>query len=908
MKYKWKLSYWALMISSCLVHPISVNATYSGALGGLSGERSPVTVGGVNSVDIEWSEDTLREVPSFVPAEINIPVSMELDGYPIRDETEAVPYPGMYGITGGSGISTLRGEEGVTISSCNFGNSQRNSDGNKYTCVIEETDEVVEVDKSGDRTVIKPHGKLSSFGESYRVNNAHILIEKGRELRDSILVSGQQAEITADAGNDAPGLSSDNVVKSGGEIHVRGGVSKKTMIEDGGIELVEAGNGKRGTSENATVKLGGLQKIDNGGQSTGTVIHGGKQIVTGKAGKDDTIKDDTQDSFAGASRAYDTKIYGDGDTEEKRGEQKVYDGAVAYNTKIFEGGSQHITKSSAEEKVGGTAVDTEVFSGGRQYVSAGGSAIKVVLHGDAAQGVYTGGYVKDLTVNDRARSWVNFGAVLDGRVEIKDQGAIHLEAGEGKNRTKVDDLILSGKDTLLFAVGAGKNGNSTLIKKLSGNGTVRFTFKEDGPYFSQLHIDELLGSLDFEFNTSIAEGNGDYLFIEKGAGDHRVVVYDSGVEITDPLSKKHDLITDKSKGANFTLTKLSGEKINAVDGGVYMYSLYDREDDNGKIWYLATKDDKEPEPDKPKPSPSPTTPSTDAILSMAVVPGLVFHNELNNLRAGKALLNRDNKNNALWSYLIKGKERIARDHMHFDLDQTGMILGADHLEELMSGEFYIGGFGSYDQAHVTHVRKGTSNVDVYSAGIYASYFDNKGWYADSILKYNYYRNHLNAISTNGDSVRGDYKRRALGGSLELGYRFHTEFNTWVQPYGQLTWLKIEGKDVEISNGMMAEIDSTTSLRSAVGLSVGHDFSVGMNTQLMSYVTASWLREYVDDNYVVINKKHRFVTDLSGNMGKFGIGLKGMANEHVTFYGEVDYLKGSKKQQSLYGTLGLRYSF
>ncbi|SUV50455.1 Uncharacterised protein [Bartonella doshiae] len=99
-----------------------------------------------------------------------------------------------------------------------------------------------------------------------------------------------------------------------------------------------------------------------------------------------------------------------------------------------------------------------------------------------------------------------------------------------------------------------------------------------------------------------------------------------------------------------------------------------------------------------------TTPSTDAILSISVTPGLIFHNELQTARVGRKILDRNKKSSALWSYAIKSKESITTDHIDFKLEQTGVVFGISGLTEFTGGDLYIGGFGSYDQARVAHAR------------------------------------------------------------------------------------------------------------------------------------------------------------------------------------------------------------
>ncbi|WP_345113950.1 BafA family autotransporter [Bartonella jaculi] len=303
-----------------------------------------------------------------------------------------------------------------------------------------------------------------------------------------------------------------------------------------------------------------------------------------------------------------------------------------------------------------------------------------------------------------------------------------------------------------------------------------------------------------------------------------------------------------------------------------------------------------------------TTPSTDAVLSMSVAPGLIFHNELQTVRAGRGILDRSKKNAAFWTYAIKSRESVATEHIDFKLEQTGIVLGISGLSELMSGEFYIGGFGSYDQARVAHARGGISGINTYGIGAYATYFDHSGLYLDGVLKYNHYQNDLKAVSTNGVDIEGNYKQWVVGTSFEAGYRFEITQSGWMQPYAQFTWLQAEGKEIKLSNEMTGDISPFTSLRSEVGLSLGYEFGSGIDTSSMVYITAAWLRENKDNNHTTINQQHEFTTDLSGNAGKLGVGLSSLVSEKLKLYAEAHYVKGQKVKQSLQGILGVRYSF
>ncbi|ATP13118.1 BafA family autotransporter [Bartonella henselae] len=856
MRYKWKRSYWVLIVSSCFVQ---------------------VAVAG------EEGRSWLLCQPS---------------SYNENEKTLHTQY-----------------NEDVRTGNCILGTPDKNIlfGMNKGVDALEMLSGLTMKNSSG--TLVRKIQGLESKSGGNAVQNAQrrsipvlkspelIFVKNGARLENFVLDHNGKAYISNDGEIDSPGQSINNTVRNGAEIYVyAGGLSENSKIEQGGTENVQALKGKQGFSKNAVVKEGGQQSVGNGGKVEGTKIYGGEQLVFGEGDVGGQIK---------GSSASNTVIYGQGET---LGQQKIYDGGITWNTKVMRGGVQEIAKKTQSAKNGGSAFDTQVFGGGKQRILKEGKAIGVTLNETALQEIYADGSVKNLTINDEAKSLVYAGGTLEGKTLVSHSGQLHLYAGKEQHRTTVEEVILNGKETKLYSITDEFDGKSSLIQKLSGEGSVLFAFTGSDPYYSQLHVNNLSGSLHFEFNTTLAQNRGDYLFIENGKGNHTLSVADSGVEITDPFSNKRDLITDRSGEAYFTLTDLSGEKIHAIDGGTYMYDLKQRKGENGKIWFLSADRISGPESSLPDPKDPlvsgglSTTPSVDAVLSTGVAPGLIFNNELEIVRTGRGVLDKNKKDIGLWTYAIKSRDRIATGHMHFKLEQTGIVVGADQLNELMHGKLYVGGFGSYDQGRVAHARGGDSDLNTYSVGAYATYFDRRGWYLDGVLKYNYYRDNLKALSTNGLVVQSNYNQWAIGGSFEMGCRFEPAQSTWMQPYVKLTGLQVAGKKIILSNGMTADISSLTSLRSEVGLTAGHEFIMNAETLLTAYITAAWLRENINNNHTTINNRHKFITDLSGNAGKLGIGLNSFVNDNLTLYAEAHYLKGHKIKQALQGILGLRYIF
>ncbi|KEC55492.1 BafA family autotransporter [Bartonella koehlerae] len=814
--------------------------------------------------------------------------------------------------------------------------------------------------------------------------------------------------------------------------------SNNIKISDGSVEIVENG----GYSIGATIQKGGKQVITRQGIAIDTKIFGGKQFVFEESSAN-------LEDLQRQSSAYNVTVSGeDGGLV---GQQNVYDGATAWETKVIRNGEQNLYRGHREE--GGIAQGTIVSGNGRQHVLAEGIATNTTLNQSATQVVYPDGIVDGLTINDSASSWLYVGADLNGEIKINDGGHLYLFVGDITDHITKEKLSVTERNgEVLFSVGTRSNKDKPqiYIENLSGNGgTVGFASIPYDPRHVLLNVEYLSGSLTFHLNISHAEMHSDYLFIENGTGNHKINISDSGREITGSFSRNNDtlaelnLISDRSqgKGASFTLVNQSGEEIEAIDGGTYMYRLHRRErnaDFNGDFitWYLGRETGRpsssvissprvhkraktrvplvasstdvgmqshqkpsssqrqgsnsqttrrknneqtfkqrpprhlrdaqhfpvlptasfleSPVSDRLRPTghyhpfdeqqqsvvstddqsladqmivrPSQqdrpslqssqklpvfnflTTPSTDAVLSMSVTPALVFHSEMQTVRAGRRIVDRSKQHASFWTYAIKSKENIVVDHRDFKLDQTGIVLGISGVSELMDGEFYIGSFGSYDQARVAHARGGVSNLNIYSIGAYATYFDHNGWYLDGVLKYNQYQNNLKAVSTNGIAIEGNYGQWGVGMSFEAGYRYKTTKSGWMQPYAQFSWLQVKGKEIKLSNEMMGDINRFTSLRSEFGLSAGYEFCLGEDVFSMAYITAAWLRENRDNNHTTINKLHQFVTDLSGNFGKLGIGLSSLVSEKFKLYAEAQYVKGDKMKQSFQGILGVRYSF
>ncbi len=676
-----------------------------------------------------------------------------------------------------------------------------------------------------------------------------------------------------------------------------------------------------GRAENTTLNNSGMWVMTTADQ---TVARGNSYVMVSTQFASDgssyvETKDDGSVWYAPVvtnSRYYDnSKETLWGIQREDRGWDTV---ATSKNSTFFNDSSQLVSTN-------GRSIDAIFNDQSSQQVANLGVSTNAIFNHSSSQILYAGSEANNTTLNDNAYSWVKAEAKLSGTTRVNNAAIIYMDSATDGGAV-ADKVILNGNDTTLIVRHSNNNNAVATVSDLNlQGGSVKFQNGGSDNYAS-LQVGTLSGSGIFSFNTTINQGKGNILNIDNGSGNHKVIINDSGEEITSAGNQTLNIINDKSNGADFSLASLSGETIAGVDGGAYMYSLKQMRDKDGlagNIWYLgadwqATVDPKpDPDPEVIPPivilPPSPehkTTPSTDAVLSMASASQFIFDGELQNLRLRKG----DLRNNAgdsfgAWGRYLSNNTRVnTSSGAAYKLQQDGFEIGGDKAINLATGKMLIGGFTAYSYSKLKHARGGNSNIDSYSLGIYATYFDNSGYYLDGVLKANRFNNSLNASTTNGDIARSDYHQNAIGASVETGYNYQLSQGMFVEPYLRASYFSAESKSIELNNGMKADLDHNRSAKGELGISVGKTFDLAQGTTLSPYVKAAIEREFIKSNNVRINQRYDFNNDFSGNIGKYGLGVNATVSEKTSLYMELNYRNGSQIESPIQGNIGFRYNF
>lgn len=243
----------------------------------------------------------------------------------------------------------------------------------------------------------------------------------------------------------------------------------------------------------------------------------------------------------------------------------------------------------------------------------------------------------------------------------------------------------------------------------------------------------------------------------------------------------------------------------------------------------------------------------------------------------------------------------------YALTQNGFETGGDKVFDLGESRLAVGAFVSYTDNSISHNRGGDSTIGSTGGGLYATWFDNDGYYVDGVLKYNRFNNELRTWMSDGTAVKGDYSQNGFGGSLEAGKTFSLNDNTWAQPYVRTTAFRTDAKDISLNNGMKASIGTTKSLQAEAGVNLGMNLDIAGKT-VKPYLKAAISHEFSDNNKVRINDSYDFRNDISGTTGKYGLGVSAQLTPNAGVWAEARYENGKHTESPVTGSVGFRFNF
>ena len=258
----------------------------------------------------------------------------------------------------------------------------------------------------------------------------------------------------------------------------------------------------------------------------------------------------------------------------------------------------------------------------------------------------------------------------------------------------------------------------------------------------------------------------------------------------------------------------------------------------------------------------------EGMRDLATINVLSWRQEMSSLNERMGELRNSTGSNGVWARVYGGK---VENGSKYDNEYQTYQVGYDKKYPVENGDLFVGALVSYTDGKTDYNLGDGENYSV-GAGIYATWLNRDGQFADVVLKQSRLHNKFDVRSKNGNlSQHGDYSNWGTSLSGQYGRRFDLDDKFFVEPSVQLTFGRVSSEDYTTSAGVKVEQDTAYTLVGDVGTAVGYKFSDKGNV----YARASLVKEFkgdIDTKYSYGGKSEYTSEDLSDTWGEFGVGV------------------------------------
>ncbi|WP_248769232.1 autotransporter outer membrane beta-barrel domain-containing protein [Pseudomonas sp. MWU12-2345] len=536
----------------------------------------------------------------------------------------------------------------------------------------------------------------------------------------------------------------------------------------------------------------------------------------------------------------------------------------------------------------GSGVDANIsILNGTTLIGGNGNILEVQGASTANVNVANSALTGNVDVTGNSTANLNFnGAQMTGDFNVEAGSTGNLALANGSlfkgSLTNVDGVTInSGSQWEMTA-------SNTIGTLAMDSGTVTMG---QGSNFYQLDVGSLSGNGTFAMNVDFATNQHDVLNVTgASSGDFKLLVAGSGV---DPVSPEAlTLVHTASGNANFALAGAG-----LVDVGTYSYGLGSSSNGSGGTdWFLD-------------PNKKTVSPSTQSVLALFNTAPTVWYGELYSLRTRMGELRFNDGQSGSWARAYGNKYNVSESSgVGYSQNQQGFSLGVDAPLPMGDGHWLIGALAGHSNSDLSLKGGTTGNVKSYYVGGYTTWLEPEtGYYFDGVVKLNRFENESKVAMSDGTQSKGSYGTTGIGGSAEFGRHIKLDNDFFVEPFGQLSAVTIQGKNYNLDNGLQAEGDQTRSFLGKVGATVGRNLTLDSGTVVQPYLRAAVAHEFAKNNEVKVNNTV-FNNDLSGSRSEFGAGVALKLSKDLQVHADFDYANGKSIEQPFGANVGLRYSW
>ena len=294
----------------------------------------------------------------------------------------------------------------------------------------------------------------------------------------------------------------------------------------------------------------------------------------------------------------------------------------------------------------------------------------------------------------------------------------------------------------------------------------------------------------------------------------------------------------------------------------------------------------------------------EGMRDLATINLLTWRQEMNSLNKRMGELRNSTGEHGVWSRVYTGK---IENGSKYDNDYQTYQVGYDKKYTVDNGVMFVGGLVSYTDGETDYALGHGENYSV-GAGIYATWLNNDGQFADVVLKQSRLHNKFDVTSKDGNkSQSGDYNNWGTSLSGQYGKRFDLNDKFFIEPSVELTLGRVDDTTYTTSAGVDVHQDTMYSLVGNVGTSVGYKFSDKGNV----YARAALVKEFqgdIDTEYEKDGALERTSEDLGDTWAEFGVGVNYRFVENMNVYVDVQKTGEATVDNKWQANLGFRYEF
>ncbi|CQD39135.1 autotransporter outer membrane beta-barrel domain-containing protein [Yersinia enterocolitica] len=670
----------------------------------------------------------------------------------------------------------------------------------------------------------------------------------------------------------------------------------KTTIKGGSLTLQDKAFATDTTLENGVFTL----EADTGAK--GTTINGGVFDAKARATIEDTIIKGGEFNVAAGSNATNTTVNGGkfelsgaaDDTELNAGEFIVNAGAIATNT----------TVNGGKFNLSGTAANT-ALNGGEFIVNAGATANNTTVKGaqfnlmNKAQAsklvvdsgkVLIAGKLNDATFIDSAAAFDKT-AKVSGLIDSDAKSNVTVLDGA---TTKDADLNLAGN--MLLLVGdmqqlLAANTSRAASHRAAASNPAQFAFKnvtlkggtiDMSHSDSQLTMASLAGQGTFNLGSALYNQASAPLHVTGDAdGEFALQInnHNNGVAPTN----LNVIDVDGTNAARFTLAN------GPVDLGNYKHSLVS----DGKGGYRLVADK------------SALSAGVAAVMAVANTMPVIFNAELSSIQNHLDKQTTDANESGVWLTYLNDNYKVKGTAANFDQKLNGVTLGGDKAIEVGDAVVSVGAFASHSSSNIKSDYQSSGSVESNSLGAYAQYLSNGGYYFNSVLKTNQFKQNLSVTSL-GHSVNGTTNLSGMGVALKAGKQFNIN-DMYFSPYAALSSFSSGKSQYKLSNGMAAQNQGAHTTTGTIGMNTGYRYVLNSGVELKPYTTFSLDHDFVANEKIMINNE-MFNNSRKGSRANAGVGINVNLTKNLSIGSEVKFSKGKNIETPMTINMGVGYTF